>query len=45
MKVYIVFIMFAISATVKGIIWAVAAEPVVQMLGLGSIFAAWNIAK
>ena len=37
--------MFAISAIAKGVIWAAAIEPVIQMLGLGSVFAAWNIAK
>ena len=38
--------MFLISAIVKGIIWGAAAvEPIIQMLGLGSIFAAWNMAK
>ena len=37
--------MFCISAIVKGAIWAVAVKPVIQMLGLGSIFTAWNIAK
>ena len=45
MKIKIVFVIFAIIVTVKGMFWAVAAEPVMQMLGLGSIFAAWNIAK
>ena len=37
--------MLGMSAIVKGIIWAAAVEPVIQMLGLGSVFAAWNIAK
>ena len=34
-----------ISENVKGVIWAAAVEPVIQILGLGSVFAAWNIAK
>ena len=33
------------TAIAKGIIWAATIEPVMQMLGLGSIFAAWKIAK
>ena len=37
--------MFAMTAIVKGMIWAAAVEPVMQMLGLGSIYAAWNIAR
>ena len=38
--------MFLISAMVKGVFWGAAAvEPVIQMLGLGSIFAAWNVAS
>ena len=37
--------MFCIVAIVKGVLWAAAVEPVMQMMGLGSIFAAWNIAK
>ena len=37
--------MYLISEIVKGAFWALAAEPVLQMLGLGSIFAAWNIAN
>ena len=37
--------MFSMSAIVYGIIWAAAVEPVIQMLGLGSILTAWNIAK
>ena len=37
--------MFGMSAVVEGIIWAAAAEPLIQMLGLGSIFAALKIAK
>ena len=45
MKLKIIFVMYLISAIVKGVIWAAAVEPVIQMLGLGSIFAAWNIAK
>ena len=36
--------MFAMTAIVKGMIWAAAVEPVMQMLGLGSIFAVYNIA-
>ena len=36
--------MFAISAIVKGFLWGAAAvEPVIQILGLGSVFAAWNM--
>ena len=46
MKLWFVFILFLISAIVKGVIWGAAAvEPVIQMLGLGSMLAAWNIAK
>ena len=45
MKLKIIFVMYLISAIVKGVIWAAAVEPVIQMLGLGSIFAAWNISK
>ena len=45
MKLSTVFVMFCISAIVKGVIWAAAVEPVIQMLGLGSVFAAWNISK
>ena len=37
--------MFGMSAIVKGFIWAAAVEPVIQMLGLGSVFVAWNKAK
>ena len=37
--------MFGMCVIVKGIIWAAAVEPVIQMLGLGSLFAAWNISK
>ena len=38
--------MFCISTIIKGVIWGAAAvEPVIQMLGLGSVFAAWNMAK
>ena len=37
--------MSLISALVKGVIWATTLEPVIQMLGLGSVFAAWNMAK
>ena len=38
--------MLTIIATVKGVFWgAIAVEPVIQMLGLGSIFAAWNMNK
>ena len=37
--------MLGMSSIVKGIIWAAAVEPVIQMLGLGSVFAVWNIAK
>ena len=37
--------MFCISAIVKGFVWTAAVEPAMQMLGLGSIFMAWNIAK
>ena len=38
--------MLCIIAIVKGAIWgAIAVEPVIQMLGLGSVFAAWNMAK
>ena len=38
--------MFCISTIIKGVIWGAAAvEPVIQMLGLGSMLAAWNIAK
>ena len=45
MKLEIIFVLFLISEFVKGVIWAAAVEPVIQMLGLGSIFAGWNIAK
>ena len=45
MKSKVVFVMFCISAIVKGFIWAAAVEPVIQILGLGKLFAAWNIAK
>ena len=45
MKLKVVFVLFMINAVVKGVIWAAAVEPVIQMLGLGSVFAAWNIAK
>ena len=45
MKSYVIIVMFCISAIVKGVIWAAAVEPVLQMLGLGSIFAAWNISN
>ena len=46
MKLQVVFVLISINAIVKGVIWGAAAvEPVIQMLGLGSIFAAWNIAK
>ena len=42
MKFYVVIVMFCISAIVKGVIWAAAVEPVIQILGLASIFAALN---
>ena len=46
MKFIVLFVLFAISAIVKGAFWAAAAvEPLMQMLGLGSALAAWNIAK
>ena len=46
MKFKVIFVMYCVSAIVKGAFWgAVAVEPVIQMLGLGSIFAAWNVAK
>ena len=35
--------MFAISAFVKGIIWAAAVEPVI--LGFGTVLAALNLIK
>ena len=47
MKNLVVFVLFAISAIVKGAFWAAAAaaEPLMQMLGIGTAFAAWNIAN
>ena len=40
------FVLFLISAIVKGVLWGAAAvEPLIQMLGIGSIFAAWNTSK
>ena len=45
MRLKVVCVLFAICTIVNGAFWAAAAEPVVQMLGLGSVFAAWNIAK
>ena len=44
MKLFIVFVVFAISTVVKGAFWAAAAvEPVI--LGFGSLFAAFKLAK
>ena len=38
--------MFGMTAIVKGMFWGAAAvEPIMQVLGLGSVLAAWNIAK
>ena len=37
--------MFLTSAIVKGFIWAAAVEPMIQMLGLGSVFVAWFTPK
>ena len=38
-------ILISICTVVRGVIWAAAVEPVIQMLGLGSIFAACKFAK
>ena len=46
MKLQIIFVLFLINVIAKGFIWGAAAvEPVIQMLGLGSIFAACKFAK
>ena len=45
MKLKFVFVLFSICAIVKGVLWAAAVEPIVKILGIGSVFAAWNIAK
>ena len=45
MNLKVVSVLYLISAIVKGAFWAAAAEPVLQILGLGSIFAAFNISK
>ena len=46
MKLQVVFVLYLISVIVKGVIWGAAAvEPLIQILGIGSIFAAWNEAK
>ena len=45
MKLKVILVMFTISAIVRGFIWAAAVEPVVQILGLGSIFTASFLEK
>ena len=37
--------MFAISSIVKGVLWAAAAEPVMQILGIGSMIAFFNVGR
>ena len=37
--------MFAIIAAVKGVMWAAAVEPVIQILGIGSLVSFFNKAK
>ena len=46
MKSKVIIVMLCIISIVKGAIWGLAVvEPVIQMLGLGSVFAAWNMVK